>query len=407
MRILHINKFFDHHDGVDIYLERLIQHQTSAGHDVHVLATRSADNIASSDQASFIHRFDFSKSEGVKKDAQKALAFLWNREARDTVARTIASLKPDVVHLHNIYHHLSSSILAPIRTSGVRCVQTLHDLKLGCPNYSMFTQGAVCERCKGGKYWNAITHRCLFPWTIANVLGAVEMTATKIASSYERTVHRFITPSQFYRDKLIEWGEPASKFSVILNPADCSASSASLDGNYLLYAGRLEDGKGVECLIRAAATVPHLPIKIAGAGPEAERLRHLARSLGASHISFLGFVRGEELSSIRRRAQAVLVPSIWYENGPLTVLEAMSDGVPVIGSDIGGIPELVEHAKEGWLVAPNDVGAWARALESWCHVSHSDRLAMGVAGRARILSRHGWSGHLAALEREYRAFKIT
>jgi glycosyltransferase involved in cell wall biosynthesis len=402
MRILHIHKFFDQKGGAEQYLHRLIERQADAGHDVHVLATRSSRDLPSPDAKYFIHQYDFSRSEGPATDAKKAIAYLWNQEARRATERVLREVKPDVVHLHNIYHHLSSSILAPIRASGIPCVQTLHDLKLACPNYKMFTEGSACERCKGGKYWNPILHHCLSSSTAGNLLAAVEMTLTKATRAYERTVKKFICPSEFYAVKMREWGEPAAKMVSLPNPAEITAQAAPGGGGFILFAGRLSVEKGLETLIRASAQVPSLPLKIAGTGPEEERVHQLADLLDAKHVSFLGFVPPDELARIRERAEAVVAPSVWYENSPLTVLEAMGQGIPVIGSEIGGIPELVRDGQEGLLAAPGKVTAWIKAFERFQALSSDERQAMGARGRQRVHERHSWDRHLQGLERVYR-----
>jgi glycosyltransferase involved in cell wall biosynthesis len=401
MKILHVNKFFDARDGVDIYLQRLMRRQADGGHEVHVFATRARTNVPTPDEPYFVHRFDYSRSEGPKEDARKALSFLWNAEAASAMARILDDVRPDIVHLHNTYHHLSASILAPIRERSVRCVQTLHDWKLACPNYSMFTGGKVCERCRGGKYWNAVAHACLFPSFAANVLGASEMTMTKIAQSYEKTVHRFIAPSEFLRSKMIEWGEPAMKFSVVPNPADASSLPAPRGGGYILGIGRLHATKGFETLIRAAARVPSASVRIAGTGPDEERLKNLARSLGAANVSFLGFVPPDELREIRRRAEAVAVPSVWFENCPLAVLEAEGDGVPILASNIGGIPELVEDNVHGLLAQPGDIDAWTACLQTFLALPEERRKEMGEHGQKHIHVRHSWTKHLEGIENVY------
>lgn len=401
MKILHINKFFDRRDGVDIYLHKLIQAQQNEGHEVHVLSTQSSKNSSAEDARYFIHRFDFSRSEGWKKDAKKASAFIWNREAKRMMQRVIKEIQPDCIHLHNIYHHFSSSILGVIRESGIRCVQTLHDYKLACPNYSMFTEGAVCERCKGGKYWNPIMHRCLAPGLLPNVLASVEMTMTKVTQSYERTVHRFIAPSRFMRDKMIEWGEPANAFAVVPNPIDVSSHRAKRGGGYFLFTGRLHPSKGVDVLIRAFAEMPNLSLRIAGTGPDEHRLKHLARTTGATNVSFLGFVEPERLQEIRALAEAALVPSIWYENCPFSVLEPMSEGIPVIGSRVGGIPELLTHGETGFLAEPGSVSDWKKSIELFMDCSEEERQKIIDHAFAYVQERHSWKGHLRALESLY------
>ena len=395
MRILHIHKFFNQFGGAEQYLHGLMQKQAEAGHEVHILSTRASANPPSPDARYFIHRYDFSRSEGASKDAAKARAFLWNREARRATERVLREVKPDIVHLHNIYHHFSTSILGPIHKSRVPCVQTLHDLKLACPNYLMFTEGAICERCKGGRYWNPALHHCLSTRTLPNVLASAEMTFTKITQAYERTVRRFICPSDFLARKMIEWGEPAGKFVVLPNPTDLASAQAPGGGGYLICAGRLTAQKGVETLIRASMLVPSFPLRIAGTGPVEERLRHLVRTEKADHITFLGFVPPTELVEIRRSAEALVFPSAGYENNPLSVLEALGDGVPVLASNIGGVPEIVQDGANGFLVRPGDVAAWSDMLRRFKSLAPRDRRVMGERGRERVRLRHDWAGHLA------------
>ena len=401
MKILHVNKFFDRRDGVDIYLDQLMRHQAERGHEVHVLATRAPTNVQTPDERYFVHRFNYAKSDGIREDIKKASAFLWNREAMRAMDRMLREIRPDLIHLHNIYHHLTTSILAPIRTSGIRCVQTLHDLKLACPNYSMFTQGSVCERCKGGRYWNAVTHGCLSPSLPANVLGSCEMALSKINQAYEKTVYRFIAPSEFLKAKMIEWGEPAAKFTLVRNPAVVASSPSPRGGGYILGVGRLAAIKGFETLIRAAARVPTISVRLAGTGPDEDRLKHLARSLGATNVMFLGFVHPTILDDLRANADAVVVPSICYENSPLALLEALGDGIPVLASAIGGIPELVTDGVEGLLAVPGNVDAWVANLQTFQSLSEERRREMGLKGQERIRTSHGWTEHVAKLDQVY------
>lgn len=402
MRILHVNKFFDLHGGAEVYLHRLMEAQTRAGHEVHAFSTRDSKNLPSPDAARFVTRSELDRSEGAKEDAIKAARFLWNREAGQAMERAIQDLRPDVIHLHNLYHHLSSSVLAPIRKANIPCVQTLHDYKLACPNYRMFTEGSACERCKGGNYLEAVKHRCLATGFLPNVLAALEMGMTKARQSYERTVRVFLCPSRFLLEKMQDWGEPPGKLRYLPNPVEMPKESASRGGGYLLYAGRLAVEKGLESFLEAALQIPELPVKIAGRGPEEERLKSLVRSRGASHVEFLGFQSPEALVRLRARAEALVLPSIWYENASLSILEAMVDGLPCLVSRIGGNPELIEDEAMGFLAKPGDVGDWMRILRRFQAVSMDGRAKMGAAARARVEERFLWSTHLDRLEGFYR-----
>lgn len=403
MRILHVNKFFDLNGGAEVYMHALMAHQKEAGHDVHALSTRDPKNLPSTDRSRFVARHDLSKFEGVAKDFKKAANYLWNTDAKKAMEMSLDEIRPDVVHLHNLYHHLSTSVLNPIRDRNIRCVQTLHDLKLACPNYKMFTKGSLCERCKGGKYYEAVKNQCMADAFLPNALAALEMGITKSKRMYERTVHRFICPSDFMANKMIEWGEPASKFEVVRMPAS-RFERAPRGGGYALAVGRLAVDKGFDELIRAAAEVPHLSIKIAGRGPMEETLNNLIKKLGANHVEFVGFKRGDEFVDLYRNADLFLATPRGYENAPLSVLDAISHGLPVVGYDIGGIPEMIEHEKSGYLVPHGDRDALVRALKIFAAQSadEHDRMAQASYDLARK-KYPDWDGHLDQLDRMYRS----
>lgn len=406
MRILHVNKFFDFHGGAEIYLHRLMDAQQRAGHDVHVFSTHSDKNIPSPDASHFVTRYHLDRRNGWKTDAQIARNYLWNVEAKKAIAEQIAGLKPDVIHVHNIYNHLSTSVLAPIRASGIPCVQTLHDYKVaGCPAYSMFTEGAPCERCKGGNYLNAIKHRCTSASFLPNMLAALEMGIVKTRRPYERTVRLFICPSRFMQEKMEDWGEPASKLRYVPNPADFGDEPVVGGGGYLLFAGRLSAEKGLASLIEAVAQIPELPLKIAGRGSGRQSVEAMVRSLvqakAATNVEFLGFVPPNDLARIRHRAEAIVLPSIWYENSSLALLDAMADGIPCLTTRIGGSPELVEDGVNGFLARPNDVADWVRVLRRFQATSPEARREMGRRGREIIKANHLWSTHLDRLMQVY------
>ncbi|MCK9361581.1 glycosyltransferase family 4 protein [Patescibacteria group bacterium] len=403
MKILHVDKFFDLHGGAEVYMHELSRRQREAGHDVHAFSTRSERNLPSKDEDYFVTRYNLDRREGPVTDFKKAMNFLWNVEAKKSFARQLDDLKPDVIHLHNLYHHLSSSLLSEIRKRRIPCVQTLHDYKLIAPNYALFDHGAICERSKGGNYWSVVKHRCLFPGMLPNVLAATEMYMTKARQSYERTVSFFLCPSRFMKEKMIDWGEPAGKMRYVPNPTELPAEAAIGGGGYLLYDGRLSAEKGLESFIRAAAQVPELAVKIAGRGPLDQSLRALVKELGAAHIEFLGFTAPSEVLKLRHRAEAYVLPSIWYENASLSLLQAMASGLPCLVTRIGGNPELVEDGKNGFLVLPNNTEDWLRTLRRFQATTPEIRKQMGEAGREKIRAKHLWSDHVVTVEEAYRS----
>lgn len=401
MRILHVNKFFDLNGGAEIYMHRLMEAQREAGHEVHAFSTASDKNLPSTDEKYFVTRNTLNKWQGVAKDAKKAAQFIWNREAERAMRTMLKDFKPDIVHVHNIYHHLSTSILRPVRQFHIPCVQTLHDYKLACPSYTMYTQGAPCERCRGGNYLNAVKYNCVFASLPGNLLVAFEMGLTKLFQTYEKSMNAFICPSMFMKEKMEDWGEPASKLVYAPNPVNVSSEPAQRGGGYILYAGRLSKEKGLASFLQAAVQIPELQVKIAGRGPEEELLQTIVREAGAKNVEFLGFQSPDALSPIRGRADALVMPSVCYENASTSLLEGMADGIPCIATRIGGNPELIQEGEEGWLVTPGDVKDWVATLRGFLRTPDAERARRGLAARRKILETRTWPKHLTDLDRIY------
>lgn len=402
MRILHVNKFFDFHGGTEVYLHELMEKQRALGHDVHVFATKKPGTPPHPDDRFATTYHAYNKREGLIEDAKKGINFIWNREARRQFSAMVDEIRPDVVHIHNLYHHLTSSILEEIKIRKLPCVQTLHDYKLACPNYKMYTQGSICERCKTGGYTEAIKNNCLGSFA-QNVLAAAEMQFTKVTAAYETTVSLFLCPSKFMQEKMVAWGEPAGKMRYLPNPTAIPVAVAKGGGGYVLYTGRLSPEKGLDVFLKGAALVPDVPVWIAGKGPEEARLRQLVDELGAKHVRFLGFIAPTELASIRDKAEAIVLPTRMYENASGALLEGLAAGIPCLASNVGGNPELVEDGKSGWLVAADDPDAWKCALIAFSKTSAARRKEMGAYGRAMIERERTWMGHVAEMETLYRS----
>jgi glycosyltransferase involved in cell wall biosynthesis len=335
----------------------------------------------------------FDESEGLRARARAVGRLLYSREARRKIEELIDKTAPDVAHLHNIAHQLSPSILYGLKSRGVPVVQTLHDFKLVCPNYSMFVKGATCERCATWRYYNAILNRCMRDSVSSSALVALEAYAHRLVGSYARNVDLFVAPSRQLRDRMIAHGVRADSivhlpYSIALAEYEPRYES---DG-YGVYVGRLAEGKGLGTLIAALDRAREVRLKVVGTGPLAERLKATAESKGLSNVEFLGYREGAELRSIVGGALFVTVPSECFENSPLTVYEAFAQGKAVIGSRIGGIPELVSEGESGLIFEPGDAGGMAEAmLALWGDTGRA--IEMGKAARERVETHFGPDVH--------------
>lgn len=259
-------------------------------------------------------------------------------------------------------------------------VLTLHDLKIACPAYNMLAHDGICERCRGGRLYNVALNRCIKGSAALSALMMVEAVLHRLIGSYTRCVSRFIVPSRFYAEKLAEWGFPAGAFRHVPNFVDVAKYEPRYEpGDRLLYFGRLSREKGLRTLVRAAAEVG-CKLAVAGTGPDEEPLRQLAAESGAD-VAFLGFLSGRRLHDSIRSSRAVVLPSEWYENAPMSVLEAYALGKPVIGARIGGIPELIREDVTGIQFESGNVPSLATALTRVLDCAEPTLAEMGREGR--------------------------
>lgn len=383
--LLSINNYHYIRGGAEyVYLEHN-QIFRSAGWQVVPFSMRHPDNKDTEWERFFVDEIELDREYSGVTRLKKAFKAIYSREARSKVGRLVEEIAPNVAHCHNIYHHISPSILPELHSRGVPIVITLHDLKIACPAYRMITHDGICERCRGGRIWNAALHKCMHGSTALSAWVSVEAAAHRLLRSYDH-VDRFVVPSRFYLEKFVEWGWPRERFEHVPNFVDTGQHEPNTEpGNYYLYFGRLSHEKGVRTFIQACAASGTRGC-VVGGGPLDADLRREARELAAD-IEFTGFLSGEALFSRIRMARAVVLPSEWYENAPISVLEAFALGKPVIGSDIGGIPELIGQER-GVVFEPFSSSALSSALSGLSSMPDDAISDMGAAARHYVETEH-------------------
>lgn len=328
--------------------------------------------------------------------AGAAFDLIHDREAARCFASLIAEVRPDVLHLHGPGRQLSPSIIAVAVRHRIPVVITLHDYALICPQGRLLKgEVAACTppNCVRGNVVHAVTNRCLKQSTAASAVAALEHLVHRATGAYTRRAARFVAPSRFLARAVTSAGVEARRVAVLPNGLEPGASATPLpnEGGHLLYAGRLAGEKGLATLVEAARRLPDATFILAGDGP----LKRWLQAEAPPNVSLVGHQPPQELEALRRGAVAVISPSIWYENAPLTVLEAMRAARPVVATDIGGQPELLESGG-GLLVPPGDATALVGAIDRlWA--DRSEAAAIGRAGRQALVERYSLDRHLDGL----------
>lgn len=386
MKILICNAFYYVRGGAEkcaLDLESLL---ISKGHEVIPFSMDHPRNLPSPYSSHFVSYINYPE---LLNDVNLANIFrateriIFSREVSKKLATLIEMTKPDIAHLHNIRHELSPSVLYVLSKANIPVVNTLHDYGQLCPNSSFLSHGEICERCKGGNFYQVIRKRCKRNSIPASTLAGMGAYVHHWLKTYQSKVDVFIAPSSFLRHKMVEFGYSPDKIVYIPNMINFKEFQPSNNsGEYILYFGRLSPEKGVYTLLEAMTHLPQTPLTIAGEGPLEENLRDYVQKKGLINVKFVGYQTGQALHDLIRNAAFVVLPSEWYENSPLVCIEAMALGRPVIGADIGGIPELVQDGKTGLLFESRNADDLAEKM-SQLIASSTLQIELGKNARSR------------------------
>lgn len=354
MKILMVNKFLYPHGGSETYVFDLGRQLAQLGHEVEYFGMDSKDRIVGNRAGSYTAPMDF-HATGLAK-LLYPFKIIYSMEARKKIKVVLDDFMPDVVHLNNINFQLTPSIIDEIckweKTAShkVRFVYTAHDAQWVCPNHLLMIPETkeLCMRCRTGRYMECTKHRCIHNSKAKSMLGALEAFFYKARKTYAK-VDTIICPSHFMKEVLSANPVIADRLVVMHNYCALDTTKTYEKKDYVLYFGRYSEEKGIGTLLQACRVLPEINFVFAGDGS----LRSEVESL--PNVKNLGFLQGEELHKVIGEAQFVVIPSIWYENCPFTVIESQCLGTPVLGSDLGGIPELIDVGQTGELFEAGNV----------------------------------------------------
>ena len=351
---------------------------TNAGHKVIFFAMHCSNELPCA-QSPY-----FAKTNSRKNVLRYVKNSFYNSNAANCLQKLIDDEHPDIAHVHLMWGSLSPSILVVLKENNIPIIHTVHDYAMICSRVTLKSKdGAVCEKCSGGHYCQSIKTRCYNGSLLKSIVATTEFSQRNKRHHPVSLIDHFNFVSQFCCDKHKEMDGrfKCAQTSVIYNVPSEDVVNLSKGGlrdtyeSYYLYYGRLSYEKGLDTLITSFLDKPHLKLKIIGTGPLEERLK--ARCDGhADNIEFLGFKKGVELYELVKNAKFVCVPSEWYENCPMTIIEGFTLAVPVIGARIGGIPELVAEGENGFLFDSGSLDSLNEAITKSESLLEADYMRM-------------------------------
>ena len=358
MKILMVNKFLYPRGGCETYMLNLAEELKAKGHEVEYFGMYDEKNTVGNSLGLYTTNMDF-HSTGAARFLYP-FKIIYSAEAKRKLGKVLDEFKPDVVHMNNINFQLTPSVIYAVKKRNIPLVQTVHDYQMICPNHLLYSFEEVkpCERCIGGSKFNCFKHKCIHGSRAKSLIGSIEAKLYEIIKTYKK-VDLYICPSKFLEKKLLAASKLFEGKTVALHNFIEKKPLPELtapEKPYVAFAGRLSKEKGVTLICEAAKMLPEYSFLVAGNGPDGDCLNEVP------NITMKGFLTGNELISLMANARVMLLPSVWYENCPLSILETHSYGVPVITMNSGGMAELVEDGKTGTLVNEPTPEAVAEAI---------------------------------------------
>ena len=352
MKILMVNKFLYQKGGAETYTLSLGKILEKHGHEVQYFGLKNEKNTVGNNVDALVNDMDFSK--GVKANLNAPFRIIYNFQAKRQIRKVLEDFKPDIVHLNNIQFHLTPSVIVEVNNwrkeqkNNCKIIYTAHDYQLICPSHGLFDINVKpCERCLDGKYIHCFQTKCVKNSRAKSLLGMMDAYYWKHSEAYSH-VDAIICCSQFLKEKLDTQPQFRGKTITLHNFKDIISVDDVKKKDYILEFGKLCKDKGTETLLKVAKMMPDKKFVFVGYGPAVELMSEI------DNVQYLGFKSGNELNRIIAEASISVCPSEWYENCPFSVIESISYGTPVVGSLMGGIPELIREGIDGELFHAGD-----------------------------------------------------
>ena len=344
MKILLVNKFHYLNGGSEKYYFELGKLLKKHGNEVAYFSMEDDRNIRTGDKEFFVKKIDLNYGSKLK-----ALDVIYSKDNYKKMEEAIKEFRPDVIHFNNFQRQLSASVVEAGWNAKIPMIFTAHDMEAVCPNKDMLYNGRICDDCITKGYMSCIKKKCIKNSKLKSILGVIEMKYYKLHSIYEK-FNYIVSPSEFMKKCLLNGGVKNQNIEVIHNFSNATNCNNEINGDYIFYFGRISKEKGIFNLIGAVKKCDEVKLLIAGTGPEEEKIKkYIKENKMESRVVLLGYLNQDEIRERIEKCRFVVIPSIWYENCPYSIIETLEIGKPIIASEIGGIPEIVENEKNGLL----------------------------------------------------------
>ncbi len=370
MKVLLINNIFYRKGGSEAVFFNTAELLKKHGHEVVFFSFKREENIPCEQSVYFLN---------IGGKLKQMRNYFWNADAAKQLEKLILAEKPDIAHVHLFWGLMSPSIFGVLKKHKIPLVHTVHDYRMVCPAYTFKNgKGTICEKCGGGSFKNCLIGKCSKGSLVQSALMTAEMIYRNKKYHPVDNISGFIFVSNFAKEKHLQHDDKFKTTNniVLYNYTTPIIEPTTEKKDYLLYYGRLSYEKGIHTLIDAMRQLPNVKLKVVGTGPIDGELQKIKAEKHIENVEFLGYKSGKELFELVRNAKYVCVPSEWYENNPMTIIESYSLGTPVIGANIGGIPEIINEGKTGVLFERGNTNSLVEQIEKVAAISSKEYEAM-------------------------------
>lgn len=403
MKILLINKFHYMRGGSETYYFAQAEALRAKGHDVICFAMQDERNLPCKEEKYFPPNVDYNGSYAIKAEISTVKNFFYSKPAAKKMEELIEAEHPDVAHIGLLHRQITFSVVEVLKKHNIPIVMTMHDLIFACPNYTMLTNGQICKDCVNGSVVNCIKKKCVKGSTFKSVLAACEKLYL-FHKKYYDLIDLYITECDCYKKLMVSSQVTKSRIITMTNflPISQKYGFESNYQDYELYFGRFSREKGILTLLKAhKASGCKYRLMLVGAGPIQNEIESYIKENRLTNIELPGAVYGDEMEKIIEGAKVIIIPSEWYENCPYALLQSIAKGKIVIASRTGGLSELINEGKTGFLFEPGNVDDLAAKIAKVMSMNKEvyENMSCYIAEEAK--QRHYWEQYIDRLIHEY------